>query len=60
MQPCRLLRPPDPADVQCWHAHERGKCTFLHGHNFLEKRRDQQKAGRQGRDDRIINNELES
>ena len=28
--------------------------------DFLEKRHDQQKAGKQGRDDRIINNKLES
>ena len=28
--------------------------------NFLEKRHNQQKAGRQERDDRIINNKLES
>ena len=24
--------PPDPTDIQHWHAHERGKHTFLHGH----------------------------
>ena len=30
--------PPDPADVQCWHAHGRGKHALLHGHiHFGEK-----------------------
>ena len=30
--------PPDPADVQHWHAHGRGKCALLHGHRcFGEK-----------------------
>ena len=30
--------PPDPVDIQCWHAHGRGKCAFLHGHrHFREK-----------------------
>ena len=27
--------PPDPADVQHWHAYGRGKCAFLHGHRLL-------------------------
>ena len=29
---------PDPADVQHWHTHGRGKCTLLHRHRlFIEK-----------------------
>ena len=27
--------PPDPADVQCWHACGRGKHALLHGHRLF-------------------------
>ena len=27
--------PPDPADIQCWHAHGRGKHALLHGHRLF-------------------------
>ena len=27
--------PPDPADIQCWHAHGRGKHPFLHRHRLF-------------------------
>ena len=52
--------PPDPADVQCWHACGREKCAFLHDIDFLGKRPAQQKAGKQGKSDKTLNNELES
>ena len=29
------LPPPDPADIQHWHAHGRGKHTLLHGHRLF-------------------------
>ena len=27
--------PPDPADIQCWHACGRGKCALLHEHKLF-------------------------
>ena len=36
MQSCRLYsQPPDPVDIQHWHAHGQGKHTFLHGHRLF-------------------------
>ena len=40
--------PPDPADIQCWHAHGRGKHTLLYGHRLFLK------AGEPERDDKTI------
>ena len=36
--------PPDPADVQCWHACGRGKCTLLHGHRLFGEKTESRKA----------------
>ena len=37
----------DPAEVQHWHAHGRGKCTFLHGHRcFGEKQKAESRKAR--------------
>ena len=30
--------PPDPADVQGWHACGRGKCALLHGHRLFSEK----------------------
>ena len=30
--------PPDPADIQHWHAHGRGKCALLHGHRLFSEK----------------------
>ena len=38
MTPLAIIHPPDPADIQHWHACGRGKCALLHGHGpFGEK-----------------------
>ena len=40
--------PPDPADVQCWHARGRGKCTLLHVHRLFGEKT-QSAESRKGR-----------
>ena len=46
-QPCNPTGyyppPPDPEDIQHWHAHGRGKCTLLHGHKLFGEKQESQK-----------------
>ena len=51
---------PDPPDIQHWHARGRENAPFYMDIDSLEKRPTQQKAGKQGKGDRILNNEFKS
>ena len=53
--------PPDPADVQHWHAHvEEENVHFCMDIDSSERRPTQQKVERQGKDVKFSNNVLES
>ena len=49
--------PPNPVDIQCWHARGRGNELSYMGTDFLVRKLDPLKVGKPEREDKITDNE---